>query len=613
MSILDSINSTKDVKKLNINELNALSEEIRHFLIENVSKTGGHLASNLGVVELTLALHKSFDFPSDKIIFDVGHQSYVHKIITGRKNQFNTLRKLDGLSGFPKLRESEYDFFETGHSSNSLSVAIGMKRASHIANRDNNVIALLGDGSFVGGMVYEAINDAGHNKDNIIVILNDNQMSISENQSSISRYLNKIRLKNSYINAKSKVEKSIVKYKKTTKFLRSFKKNIKRLLYNESLFEELGFKYYGPYDGHNIEELITVFESVNNINSPIIIHVVTKKGKGYSYAEENPIKYHGISKFDINTGENVSKKDDFSKIFGKEIVNIAEKNNKIVCITAAMTTGTGLEEFSYKFPKRFFDVGICEEHAVSMCGGMAKEGCIPVVPIYSSFLQRAYDQIITDVALMNLHVVFIVDRAGIVGEDGETHQGIFDISYLRSIPNMTVLSPSSFEEFKYMLNFGIDEIKGPVAIRIPKGEEWSKTIEVSEIEWCKAKKLSSGKNVTIVTEGRMTAVGEKVSLLLRELNVEAEHINLRFIKPIDYDTIKQSVIKTKRLIILEESIKSGGIGESIIEELSGIDVKIYHKYIEDKFIEHGSVDELFERYGLDAQSVITGAKEVFDF
>lgn len=610
--MLNNINSTEDVKKLNIDELKTLSDEIRSFLIDNVSATGGHLASNLGVVELTLALHKVFDFSKDKIIFDVGHQSYVHKIITGRKDAFVTLRKFGGISGFPKIKESEYDFFDTGHSSNSLSVAIGMRRAADLNGDKNNIIAFIGDGSFGGGMIYEAISDAGQNKDKIIIILNDNQMSISKNKSGISKYLNKVRLKNSYINAKIKVEShlpdSFIK-----KMLVSVKSLIRRVVVKKNMFEELGLSYYGPYDGHNIEELTEVFETVKKIKGPVIIHTLTKKGKGYHHAESNPEKFHGISQFDIKTGEKLSSARDFSSVFGDELVKIAENNSKVVAVTAAMSTGTGLNEFSRRFRNRFYDVGICEEHAVSMCGGLAAYGYIPVFAVYSSFLQRGYDQIITDVALMNLHVVFAVDRAGIVGEDGETHQGMFDISYLRSIPNMTVLSPADFGELKLMLDYAVNKINGPVAIRYPRGSENIKLPMTVGIENCKATLLNSGDDLTIVAEGRMVSTAYKLRDLLIEEGKEADIINLRFIKPIDTETLRNSVKKTGKLIVLEEGIRSGGVGEAIISSLSDESFLCIHKHLPDKFIEHGSNKELIKLMKLDEESILKEAKEVFDF
>ncbi len=610
--MLEKINSAKDVKQLNIKELNVLSEEIRKFLIDNISLTGGHLASNLGVVELTLALHKVFDFCEDRIIFDVGHQSYVHKILTGRKDGFSTLRKFKGLSGFPKVKESEYDCFDTGHSSNSLSVAIGMQRAAKLKGENNNIIAFLGDGSFGGGMVYEAINDAGQKKDKIIVILNDNQMSISKNKSGISKYLGKVRVTNSYINAKNKFETRLPDnfIKKT---IVSLKKTVKRFLIPKTLFEDLGFAYYGPYDGHNIEELIEIFETAKKIKGPVIIHTLTKKGKGYTYAENNPEKFHGISKFDIGTGEKISSAVDYSSVFGDELVKLAEKNEKIVAVTAAMTSGTGLMEFSKKYKNRFFDVGICEEHGVSMCGGLAANGMIPVFAVYSSFLQRGYDQLITDVALMNLHVVFAVDRAGIVGEDGETHQGIFDISYLRSIPNLTVMAPMDFNELRMMLKYAVEEINGPVAIRFPRGSQEREILTDKGIEYKKALKVKNGDDITIVSEGRMTSLAYNIAENLEETGKTVDLINLRFIKPIDMELIKESVLKTKRIVILEESVKSGGVGEEILSSLAGYDISYIHKFLPDKFIEHGSVNELMQLNKLDKESILEEIKEVFSF
>lgn len=613
MNFLNNINSSDDIKKMNIKELNGLAEDIRKFLIENVSYTGGHLASNLGIVELTLAIHKVFNFPTDKIIFDVGHQSYVHKIITGRKERFNTLRKFKGISGFPKTNESEYDFFDTGHSSNSLSIALGMKRASELNGIKNNVIALLGDGSFGGGMIYEAINDAGHNKDNVIIILNDNQMSISKNESSISKYLGKLRIKHSYIDAKAKWVNKLSKFKMIKKAISSTKSIVKRAMYRSSLFEDLGIKYYGPFDGHNIEELVNILEVTKKINGPVLIHVSTKKGKGYSYAELNPEKFHGISPFNIQTGEKLNTKDDYSKIFGLELLNIAQKNDKVIGITAAMPSGTGLVPFAQEFPERYFDVGICEEHAVSLCAGMAACGYIPVFAVYSSFLQRGYDQIITDVALMNHHVIFAIDRAGIVGEDGETHQGIFDISYLNSIPNMTVLSPASFDELKLMLNFAVDKINGPVAIRYPRGGESSVLPVTPAIDKCKASMLHRGEDLTIVAEGRSVSTALKLSAMLAGIGKTADVINIRFIKPLDICTISESVQKTKKLIVIEENVKCGGLGDTILSMLNGIQFKYLGKSIDDRFVEHGSYQELAKLLKLDEESIFNDIKEVFGF
>ncbi len=612
--ILENIYSSEDIKKLNIDELKILSGEIREFLINSVSETGGHLASNLGVVELTLAIHKVFDFSKDKIIFDVGHQSYVHKIITGRKDKFETLRKHKGIAGFPKIKESEYDFFNSGHSSNSLSVALGMKRASQIMGIDNNVIAFIGDGSFGGGMIYEAINDIGNDKekDNIIIILNDNEMSISKNDSSISKYLSKLRINNSYIDAKEKVEHSLDKVPLLKNVISSAKKTLRKAIAtNGEFFENLGIKYYGPYDGHNLEELVKILKVAKNLNKPVLIHTVTKKGKGYEHAENNPEKFHGISAFDILTGNPKNKKKDYSSVFGSQLVKLAKDNKNVVAITAAMPSGTGLLEFKNTYPDRFFDVGICEEHAVSMCAGMALSGIVPVFCVYSSFLQRAYDQLVCDVCAMNLHVVFGVDRAGIVGEDGETHQGVFDISYLTSIPNMTVLSPADFNELEMMLSYAVNVHNGPIAIRYPRGSEISVIPSCPPLEYKKSSILHKGDDITIVCEGRMVSVALKLASHLIMDGIKADVINARFIKPVDTETIKQSVLNTKRLLVIEEGVAKGGLGEAIYSSLSDISFSYLSKSVGDKFVEHGSFNELLCELKLDEDSIYKEVKEVF--
>ena len=612
--IFEKINSSEDIKKLNIEELEQLADELREYVVDSVSQTGGHLASNLGVVELTLALHKVFDFTSDKIVFDVGHQSYIHKLITGRKNAFDTLRQYKGISGFPKIKESEFDFFNSGHSSNSLSVALGMKRAAQIQNKDCNVIALIGDGSFGGGMVFEAINDIGQNNDdNIIIILNDNEMSISENTSSISKYLSKLRINNSYIDAKHKLKNKIEKIPVLSSVVKGTKSVLRNAVSQGEIFENLGIKYYGPYDGHNLKELIEVFKVAKSMNQPILIHTVTKKGKGYAPAELNPEKFHGISSFDVKTGESKAKKTDFSSVFGSELVNIAKENDKVVAITAAMPTGTGLVEFSKEFPERFFDVGICEEHAVSMCAGMATMGLTPVFAVYSSFLQRSFDQLVTDVCAMNLHVVFCVDRAGIVGEDGETHQGILDLSYLSSIPNMTVLSPASFDELKLMLNYAVNDHTGPVAIRYPRGGEGCALPSAPEISFGKGTVVRDGDDITIVAEGRMVNTALKLSDLLIKEGITSDVINVRFVKPFDKELIYNSVKKTKKLLVIEEGVGNGGLGDRVHSSLDGLEFKYMGKSVQDTFVEHGSVPVLMKKLRLDENSIFNDIKEVFGF
>ena len=468
-NILEKINEPKDLKTLNIQEKEKLAEEIRQKILNIVSKNGGHLASNLGVVELTIALHTIFNTPTDKIIWDVGHQSYVHKILTGRKDQMDTLRQYKGLAGFPKTCESEYDVFNTGHSSTSISVGIGMARARDLLQENYNVISVIGDGSLTGGMAEEALNDAGTSKTKLIVILNDNEMSISKNVGGIPTFLSKLRTRKFYTKANSRVKRFTLKIpkvgEKIVDLVQRGKKTIKQIFIPNMYFEDIGFTYLGPVDGHNIEKLENILKIAKEVKGPVLVHIITKKGKGYQIAEENPDKFHGISPFNIETGEKLApSKKDYSKVFGEKLVELAKKDEKIVAVTAAMKDGTGLKEFAKEFPNRFFDVGIAEQHAVGLVAGMAKAGLKPVLPLYSSFLQRGYDQLIHDVALQNIPVTICIDRAGLVGNDGETHHGIFDMSFASAIPNLTIMAPKDFKELEEMLEFGIN-FNGPVLIR----------------------------------------------------------------------------------------------------------------------------------------------------
>lgn len=483
-AVLNKINNPKDVKKLTIEEKKKLAKEIREYILEIVSKNGGHLASNLGIVELTIALHSVFNCPTDKIIWDVGHQSYVHKILTGRKEQMKTLRKLDGISGFPKTSESEYDSFDTGHSSTSISVALGMARARDCLKKKNKVIAIIGDGALTGGMALEALNDAGASRTNLTVILNDNEMSISKNVGGIPRLLTKIRVKKAYNRSNNSIKRFFnnvpIIGKPVVELAHNVKHGIKQLIIPNMYFEDIGFTYLGPVDGHNIPELEKIFKKSQNIEGSILIHVVTKKGKGYYYAEENPDRFHSTAGFKIDSGETlIAKKRDYSQVFGEKLIQLAKNDKKIVAVTAAMKDGTGLKEFSKMFPNRFFDVGIAEQHAVGMIAGMAAAGLKPVFSVYSSFLQRAYDQLIHDIAIQNIPVTIAVDRAGIVGTDGETHQGIFDLSFLSTIPNFVIMAPKNFKELEKMLEFAVN-LKKPVVIRYPRGGEKSKIFSKCE-------------------------------------------------------------------------------------------------------------------------------------
>lgn len=604
--MLEKIDFPADLKNLSNDEKKKLAKEIREVLINTISNTGGHLASNLGVVELTIALHSIFNTPEDKIIWDVGHQTYVHKILTGRKEQMNTLRKFGGIAGFPKTNESIYDAFDTGHSSTSISVALGMARARDIKNEKNKVIAVIGDGALTGGMALEALNDAGSSNTNIIVILNDNEMSISKNVGGMSQLLGKLRTRKLYKQTSKKTKKILINLPfiggTLVKFFKRIKRGIKQFFIQNMYFEDIGFTYFGPIDGNNIEKLESVMKLAKEEEGPVLIHVITKKGKGYEIAEKNPDKFHSISSFNIQTGEPIKeKKKDYSKVFGDKIYELASINEKIVTITAAMCDGTGLTEFAKKYPNRFFDVGIAEQHAVGMIAGMAKEGLKPVLPIYSSFLQRAYDQIVHDVCIQNLPVTICIDRAGIVGNDGETHQGILDLCFLNSIPNINIMAPKDFKEFEDMIEFSINENR-PIAIRYPKGEEdCYKFNKHSTIEIGKAEILKEGTDLTIIGFGKTVAKAMKIANNLEKNNINAEVINLRFMKPLDKETIIKSILKTKRVVTLEDGYVSGGIGSVIsnaIYDQQVDNIKIKKFGYPDKFIEHGNVDEIEEKYQL---------------
>lgn len=614
--ILDRIDNPKDTKRLTEKEKIQLAEEIREEMVETVSKTGGHLASNLGVVELTIALHSVFDLPKDKIVWDVGHQTYVHKMLTGRRKEMNTLRNLNGIAGFPKTKESIYDNFNTGHSSTSISAALGMARARDLNNKENHVIAVIGDGALTGGMALEALDDAGNSKTRLIVILNDNEMSISKNVGGISRFLTRIRTKKVYKKSNNCIRKLLEKVPKFGPFVihiaRRIKYSIKQLMIPNMFFEDLGFKYLGPVDGHDIERVEWILNLAKKEKEPVVVHIVTKKGKGYKPAEENPGSFHAIGSFNKETGKLIKTKEkDYSQVFGDKLVELAEKNEKIVAITAAMADGTGLKGFKKKYPKRFFDVGIAEQHAVCMAAGMAKEGLMPVVPIYSSFYQRAFDQVIHDVCMQNLPVIMCVDRAGLVGKDGETHQGMFDLSFFNLIPNITIMAPKNFKELEEMLEFAIS-LKAPVVIRYPRGTE-NKKIKFDKqekIELGKSEILTQGEDITIVAIGKMVAKAFEVKEKLEKEGKTAEVINARFLKPFDEQTIINSMKKTKNIITLEDNTIIGGLAskvEELISKNKEDNIKFKAFGLPDTFIEHGKVEELEEMYKLDAKSI---AKEI---
>ncbi len=603
--MLEKINSPKDLKKLNIEEKNKLAKEIREYILEVVSENGGHLASNLGVVELTIALHSVFNMPKDKIVWDVGHQSYVHKIITGRKEQFKTIRKFNGISGFPKINESEYDSFNTGHSSTSISAALGMARARDLKGKNNQVIAVIGDGALTGGMALEALNDTGFSQTKMTVILNDNEMSISKNIGGLNMFLSKLRTKKLYTKSNLSIKKIVNKIpiigKPIVKVIQRIKRSIKQLIIPKMFFEDIGFTYLGPVDGHDIEQLENIMKLSKLIQGPVLIHVLTKKGKGYKIAEEKPDKFHATAPFDIQTGKTKKeKKTDYSKIFGKKLVELAEKDDKIVAITASMKDGTGLSEFANKFPQRFFDIGIAEQHALTMAAGMAKEGMVPFVPIYSSFFQRAYDQVIHDIAIQNLPVIMCVDRAGVVGADGETHQGTLDMAFFRLVPNLTIMAPKDFKELEDMMEFAI-KLNKPVVIRYPRGgEDESVKFEKHEkIKLGKAEILKEGQDISIIAIGKRVSSAIKLAKDYKEKGINAEVINARFLKPFDIETLKKSIEKTKKVITLEDGTKINGLGtaiEELIVEENLQNIKMEKQAWPDEFIKHGTVKELEEGY-----------------
>ncbi len=604
-NILDKVNNPEDLKKLNIKEKEQLAKEIREKVINTVSVTGGHLASNLGVTELTIALHSVFNTPKDKIVWDVGHQTYVHKILTGRKDKMHTLRQLGGISGFPKIKESEYDSFDTGHSSTSISVALGMARARDIKKEDNNVIAIIGDGALTGGMALEALNDAGNSKTKLIVILNDNEMSISKNVGGISQFLTKMRTRKFYKKSNNSIRKALEKAPKIgtpiIRVARRIKYSLKQLVLPNMFFEDLGFKYLGPVDGHDIERIEWILKLAKKEQEPVLVHIITKKGKGYKPAEENPDKFHATGSFEIETGKSKKeKKKDYSTVFGEKLVDLAKNNEKIVAITAAMTDGTGLKEFKEKYPNRFFDVGIAEQHAVSLAAGLAKEGLKPVVPIYSSFYQRAYDQVIHDICIESLPVVLCVDRAGVVGNDGETHQGLLDLAFFNLVPNLSIMAPKDFKELEKMLEYAIT-LNSPVVIRYPRGGESEKVKfeKHEEINRGKAEILKEGKDISIIAIGKMAVKGMEIAQELEKQGKSVELINARFLKPFDKETIIETITKTKNVITIEDASIVGGLATKVKEviaenKLENVELKCYA--YPDKFIEAGNVGELEEKY-----------------
>lgn len=609
----------EDLKKMSLEDMGILANEIRDFLIEEVSKTGGHIASNLGIVEISIALHKFFDSPKDCIIWDVGHQSYVHKILTGRAGEFDTLRQEGGLSGFPKASESPHDIFDTGHSSNSISLAAGMAAARDLRGEENAVVAVIGDGALTGGMAYEALNNAGASKSNIIVVLNDNGMSISKNSGAVSQHLSKLRTSKGYQEFKNSVKNALKNVPTLYRGAEHLKDAVKYAFVDGgAIFEELGFTYLGPVDGHNIEDILNALALADRVKGPVLIHAITKKGKGYKIAEENPGKFHGISPFDIKTGElkTPAKGISYSKVFGDKLTSLAAKDEKIVAVSAAMIEGTGLSGFAEKYPKRIFDVCIAEEHAISFAAGLAKNGLRPFVAIYSTFLQRGYDQIMMDVCLNRLPVIFAIDRAGVVGQDGQTHHGLFDVSYLSHMPGMTILSPRDGMELEQMMDYALT-LDGPAAIRYPRGSvhNFRELHEFDGHNYFMVKQEEGDRSeVEIWASGKMLGYALEARELLGEFGKKCSVVNAAVMFPLDESMLKSAPERTKRLVTLEDNVLSGGMGEAISEFFmqSGLDMICRNFAWPTEFIEHGSQEKLFEKYRLDGPGIAERIRETVE-
>lgn len=608
--LLDNINKVNDIKKITPEDYPALAEEIRQFLIEKISKTGGHLGSNLGAVELTMALHIAFNLPEDKIIWDVGHQSYTHKLLTGRREGFENLRKYGGMSGFPKRKESDCDCFDTGHSSTSISAGLGLVKARDIQGQKHSVISVIGDGSLTGGMAYEALNNAAKLDTNFIIVLNDNNMSISENVGGISKYLNNIRTADTYLDIKEGVYntlKEMPRGNKVVEGIRKAKSSFKQLVVPGMFFEDMGITYLGPVDGHNISAMLRMFQEAKRVRNTVIVHVITQKGKGFEPAERHPARFHGAEPFDIETGLPTKPRTtaNYTDIFSTVMCKLGARDEKVVAITAAMPDGTGLKRFRNMYPDRFFDVGIAEEHAVTFAAGLAAGGLKPVVAIYSSFLQRAYDQIIHDVCIQNLPVVFAIDRAGLVGSDGETHQGIFDLSYLSSIPGMHVMAPKNKWELSDMLKFALS-LNAPVALRYPRGEAYAGLQEYRmPIELGKAEAIYLENEICLMAVGSMVKTAVEVRKRLHEEGFSCSVINARFVKPIDENAVEYAAKHHRLLVTMEENVASGGFGEKVREYFDGLttDCKLINIAIPDEYVEHGNVDLLKKEIGIDEESI----------
>ena len=613
MGILEKVTGPADLKQLDRRQLKALCGELRTFLVESVSQTGGHLASNLGAVELTVAIQRVFDTARDRLVFDVGHQCYVHKALTGRRELFSTLRQLDGISGYPQPRESIHDAFIAGHASNSVSVALGMARARTLQGLDYKVLALIGDGALTGGLSYEGLNDAGASREPLIVILNDNGMSITPNVGGMSRHLAYIRTRASYYRFKKFYRKALSSLpggKGLYRFNHRLKTAMKKMLFPCTMFEDMGFTYLGPVDGHSIEQLCTTLQWARELDCPVLVHVKTKKGKGYPPAEANPDRFHGVGAFDPESGIVPPSSQDFSEVFGRAMEQLAQEDPRVCAMTAAMVDGTGLKGFARYFPNRFFDVGIAEGHAVAMAAGMAKQGMLPVFAVYSSFLQRGYDMLFHDVALQGLHVVFAVDRAGLVGADGATHHGVADVGYLSQVPGMTVLAPTSFQELRDMLRRAVLGLGGPVAVRYPRGREGSYR---SGWSGQAADRLREGTEITIVTYGTLYCEAERAGRRLEEENgISAELIKLNRITPLPVELVLESVRKTGRLLVAEDCFAAGSVGQQISAALAqaGVGAEVRLLNLGQQFVPQGTVPQLLRRLGLDAQGIYEAAVEV---
>ena len=608
--VLDKIKKANDVQELSQEELQTLAEEVRAFLIEHLSRTGGHLASNLGVVELTIALHRVLHFPGDRLIWDVGHQCYTHKILTGRKEEFEHLRQAGGMSGFPKRAESPCDSFDTGHSSTSISAGLGYVHARDLQGEDYRVISVIGDGALTGGMAYEALNNAAELKKNFVIVLNDNNMSISNNVGGMSAYLGNLRTAASYADLKLNVTNALKRIPRVgggmVQAIHKTKSSIKQFVIPGMLFENMGLTYLGPVDGHNISQMTRIFQDAFRVEGPVLVHVLTRKGMGYEPAMRHPARFHGTAPFEIETGIPAKKtRPAYTDIFSTVMRKFGDRDEKVVAVTAAMPTGTGLNRFAHMFPQRFFDVGIAEEHAVTFAAGLALGGLKPVVAVYSSFLQRAVDQVLHDVCMQNLHVVFAIDRAGLVGSDGETHHGCFDLTYLSMIPNMTVMAPKNKWELSDMMKFAV-AFDAPAALRYPRGEAWEGFEDRRDpIVWGKGEMLVEGEEIALLAVGSMVKTAEQVRRRLWEHGIRATLVNMRFVKPFDRQLLKKLAASHSRFVTLEENVITGGFGQQVAswagKELPGVSVMTVA--IPDQFVTHGNVDYLYRELGMDEQSV----------